>query len=62
MEKAVDLLEVLRNPATSYWLRDAIQSALKRDAVDALADAELLTALLAQRLAELQAPPPADRH
>ena len=62
MEKTPDVLAVLANPATSYWLRDTIKSALQRDPVDALADAERLTALLSQRLAELQAPPPAKRH
>jgi len=62
MKKFPDVLEVLADPATSYWLRDALKSAFQRDPVDALADAELLTALLSQRLAVLQAPPPAVRH
>lgn len=29
----------LNDPATSYWLKDAIRSALKRDSVDAINDA-----------------------
>lgn len=45
---------VLENPATSYWLRQALTSALARDPVDALNDAEQLVALLTQNLAQLQ--------
>lgn len=33
---------LLKSPATSYWLRDAIEAALQRDPVDALNDAEVL--------------------
>jgi hypothetical protein len=42
--------EVLANPCTSYWLRDAIRSAVRRDPVDALNDAEFLADLLTARL------------
>jgi hypothetical protein len=44
------ILATLANPATTYWLRDALKSALLRDPVDALHDAEELAALLQDRL------------
>lgn len=45
--------EVLNDPATSYWLKDTLRSALKRDIVDAANDAEVLAKLLANRCAKL---------
>lgn len=42
--------ELLRSPGTSFWLRDAISSSMKRDPVDALSDAEVLLDLLKRRL------------
>ena len=42
--------EVLANPCTSYWLANALRSALKRDIVDAANDAETLVGLLTTRL------------
>lgn len=47
---SVKILATLANPATTYWLRDALKSALLRDPVDALHDAEELAALLQDRL------------
>lgn len=44
------ILTTLANPATSYWLCDALKSALKRDPVDAVRDAEELAWLLRDRL------------
>lgn len=41
--------DVLSNPGTSYWLKDALKGALLRDPVDSANDAELLAALLSQR-------------
>ena len=38
--------ELLANPATSDWLKNAITSARKRDVVDALNDAEILVEVL----------------
>lgn len=38
------------DPASSFWLRDAINAALKRDPVDALNDAEVLVAVLKSHL------------
>jgi hypothetical protein len=37
---------VLDDPSTSYWLKDALRTALQRDCVDALNDAESLVYLL----------------
>lgn len=37
---------LLADPATSFWLKDALRSALTRDPVDAERDAEILYVLL----------------
>jgi hypothetical protein len=37
---------VLDSPATSFWLKNALRSAITRDCVDAANDAEILYALL----------------
>lgn len=44
------VLEVLADPSTTYWLRDALKTSLTRDPVDALRDAEALVGILADRL------------
>ncbi len=41
--------KVLNDPACSYWLRTALDTALRRDPVDAANDAELLARLLDER-------------
>ncbi len=41
--------EVLRDPAASFWLKDALRSALERDPVDAANDAMVLARLLDRR-------------
>ncbi len=41
--------ELLASPGVSYWLKDALKSALNRDCVDASHDAELLAAVLGER-------------
>ena len=41
-----EVLMTLADPSTSYWLRDALKSAMKRDPVDAINDAEALLKLL----------------
>jgi hypothetical protein len=38
--------ELLSDPSTSFWLRNALTSALLRDPVDAANDAEILARLL----------------
>jgi len=45
--------ELLDSPCTSYWLKDALRSALNRDCVDAAADAEVLAAVLTLRAEEI---------
>ena len=52
--KLVDALrQIVNNPAVSYWLKDAIESLLKRDPVDAYKDARLLHGLMENRVKEL---------
>jgi len=41
--------EVLRDPAASLWLRNALRAALVSDPVDAANDAEILARLLDRR-------------
>jgi hypothetical protein len=41
---------ILDDPAASFWLKNALQSALNRDPVDALNDAEVLVVVLKERL------------
>jgi hypothetical protein len=40
------ILHVLGSRAVSYWLKDALRTALQRDCVDTARDAELLARLL----------------
>jgi hypothetical protein len=49
---------ILESPTSSYWLRQALHSALERDSVDAANDAEHLSDLLSRRcnLVESQQP------
>jgi hypothetical protein len=55
---ALDLAgRLICEPDCSGWLRGAIIGALGRDAVDSVADAELLLSVLSARLEELQADP-----
>ena len=42
--------EILRDPATSDWLKDVLKSALERDPVDALNDALALAGVLETRV------------
>lgn len=41
--------DVLKDPAASTWIKNAIRSALDRDCVDAANDAETLSAILSAR-------------
>jgi hypothetical protein len=45
-----DVREILADPASSKWIKASLESALKRDPVDALNDALMLAAILEQRL------------
>jgi hypothetical protein len=40
---------LLRDPSTSFWLRNALTSALQRDPVDAANDADILARVLDQK-------------
>ena len=48
-----DIEEVLRDPTASFWLKDALRSALARDPVDAANDAEVLARLLDRKCRSL---------
>lgn len=41
--------QVLNDPAASFWLKDAVRVCVKRDALNALRDAELLVKILQER-------------
>jgi hypothetical protein len=41
--------DILGDPAASFWLKDTLHSALRRDPVDAANDAEMLALLLDAR-------------
>lgn len=41
---------VLADPAASYWIKDALRSALTRDPVDAVNDAEVLAKILKHKV------------
>jgi len=43
---------IMSDPTSSYWLKDALRSALKRDCVDAARDAQRLAEVLASRCNE----------
>ena len=43
-------LAAAADPGVSYWLRDALQRAARRDPLDALRDAEVLLAFCWQQL------------
>ena len=44
-----DVEQVLSDPSTSYWLRDALRAAMVRNPVDAANDALVLSRLLDDR-------------
>jgi hypothetical protein len=46
--------QILSDFSASYWLKRALDSALERDLVDALNDAEALADALRERLENLQ--------
>jgi hypothetical protein len=45
--------QILRDPAGSSWLKNALRSALSRDPVDVANDADVLAQLLSSRCREL---------
>lgn len=49
MAEQLEVDQVPSDPAASFWLKDALRSALARDPVDAANDAEVLFRLLDER-------------
>lgn len=45
-----EILQILKGPGTSNWMKVALSTALNRDPVDAVNDAELLALVLNKRL------------
>ena len=45
--------EILSDPSASYWLQNALRSALSRDPVDAANDADILARLLDGRCRQI---------
>lgn len=45
---------LLDSPCTGHWLKDALETALHRDCVDAARDAETLAKVLNDRVDEIQ--------
>ncbi len=54
MAKNLTLQEVMDDPTASHWLKWAISTAVTRDPVDAVNDAEWLAEWLRGRLEEIQ--------
>jgi hypothetical protein len=52
-DEVLEARAVLADPATSYWLKSAIEAAIARDPVDALNDALVLAAVLDGRLRDV---------
>jgi hypothetical protein len=52
-DEVMEAQAVLADPATSFWLKSAIEAALVRDPVDALNDALVLAAVLDGRLRDV---------
>jgi len=53
MAEQIEIEQVLADPAASFWLKEALRSALTRDPVDAANDAEVLARLLDRRCQEI---------
>jgi len=45
--------EILSDPTASYWLKDAIETAYKRDPIDAMNDARRLLKMLVERYTQI---------
>lgn len=48
--ETAEIIAVMANPSASYWLKQALATALDRDAFEAERDALVLARLLTQRL------------
>lgn len=53
MSERLEIAQVLADPAASFWLKNALRSALARDPVDAANDAEALFRLLDERCQQI---------
>jgi hypothetical protein len=53
MTREFEIEQVLADPAASFWLKEALSSALDRDPVDAANDAEVLAQILDRRCQEI---------
>ena len=53
MTKQLEIEQILGDPDASFWLKEALRSALDRDPVDAANDAEVLAQLLDRRCQEI---------
>lgn len=49
-----EIREILAGPGTSNWMKVALSTALERDPVDAVNDAELLAIVLRHRAVTIQ--------
>lgn len=47
------IAQILLDPSCSFWLKNALETALQRDPVDAANDAELLAKVLGDRAKNL---------
>ena len=45
----MEINELLNDRSLSFWFKESLRSALKRDPLDALTDSELLTSVLQER-------------
>lgn len=52
MSSDQEIQAVIQDPSTSYWLRDALKTAMQRDPLDVASDAEYLAILFAKRAQE----------
>jgi hypothetical protein len=47
------IADIMQDPSTSFWFKVTLESALKRDPVDAANDAEVMAKLLSARCAKI---------
>ena len=52
MTNAEEVKQLMADPATSFWLRKSLTTALDRDPVDAFHDAQVLCRIVSNRAAE----------
>jgi hypothetical protein len=52
MSSDQEIQAAIQDPATSYWLRDALKAAMQRDPLDVANDAEFLAVIFAKRAQE----------